>query len=56
MHQFIYNGQSSWDLGLVLSGEDTWVTPVPELEHISVPGRSGDLLLSNRRYGNVELT
>ena len=55
-HQFIYNGQSSRDLGLVLSGEDTWVTPTPELEHISVPGRSGDLLLSNRRYSNVELT
>jgi len=55
-HQFIYNGQSSRDLGLVLSGEDTWITPVPEFEHISVPGRSGDLLLSNHRYGNVEIT
>lgn len=56
MHQFIYNGQSSRDLGLVLSGEDTWVTPIPELEHISVPGRSGDLLLSNHRYSNVPIT
>ena len=55
-HQFIYNGQSSRDLGLVLSGEDTWTTTVPEFEHISVPGRSGDLLLSNHRYSNVPIT
>ena len=47
---------SSRDLGLILSGEDTWVTPVPEFEHIAVPGRSGDLLLSNCRFTNVDVT
>ncbi len=54
--QFIYNGMSSRDLGIVLSGEDTWNTPVPEFEHVSVPGRSGDLLLSNKRFSNVDVT
>ena len=56
MHQFIYNGRSSADFGLILSGEDTWKKAVPELERTAIPGRNGDLLLSNRRYGNVSLT
>ena len=56
MHQFIYNGRSSADSGLILSGEDTWKKAVPELERTAIPGRNGDLLLSNRRYGNVSLT
>ena len=50
MHQFIYNGRSSADFGLILSGEDTWKKAVPELERTAIPGRNGDLLLSNRRY------
>ena len=29
---------------------------MPELERTAIPGRNGDLLLSNRRYGNVSLT
>ena len=56
MHQFIYNGRSSADFGLILSGEDTGKKAVPELERTAIPGRNGDLLLSNRRYGNVSLT
>ena len=34
MHQFICSGQSGRELSLVLSGEDTWATPAPELERI----------------------
>lgn len=56
MHQFIYNGRSSHDFSLILSGEDTWRKTVPDLERTSIPGRNGDLLLSNRRYSNVDLT
>ena len=55
MHQFIYNGRNSADFNLVLSGEDTWKKPLPDIERMQIPGRNGDLLLSNKRYGNVEI-
>lgn len=55
MHQFLYNGRSSQDFGLVLSGEDTWRKAVPDLDRTSIPGRNGDLLLSNQRYSNVNI-
>ncbi|MBQ9662745.1 MAG: hypothetical protein IJV40_06300 [Oscillospiraceae bacterium] len=56
MHRFIYNGKNSRDLGLVLSGEDVWKSAVPDLEFKSIPGRNGDLLISNNRFSNVEIT
>ena len=55
MHQFIYNGRNSADFTLVLSGEDTWKKPLPDIERMQIQGRNGDLLLSNKRYGNVEI-
>ena len=55
-HRFIYNGKNSRDLGLVLSGEDVWKTAVPDLEFTSIPGHNGDLLISNNRYKNVDIT
>lgn len=55
MHIFIYNGRSSSDFGLVLSGEDTWKKPLYDYERIQIPGRNGDLILSNKRYNNVEI-
>ena len=55
MHQFIYNGKSSQEFGLVLSGEDVWASAVPDLEWTSIPGRNGDLLMNNHRYKNVEI-
>lgn len=56
MHKFLYNGRSSQDFSLILSGEDVWKKAVPDLERTEIPGRNGDLLLSNQRYKNVELT
>ena len=55
-HIFIYNGRSSADFNLVLSGEDTWKKSMPDVERTQIPGRNGDLLLSNHRYSNVEIT
>ena len=55
MHIFIYNGRSSADFGLVLSGEDTWKKPLPDFERRQIPGRNGDLILSNKRYANVDI-
>ena len=56
MHIFIYNGKSSADFGLVISGEDTWKKPAPDVETVSVPGRNGDVIISNNRYNNIDIT
>ena len=56
MHIFLYNGRSSSGFGLVLSGEDTWKKPLPDFERRQIPGRNGDLILSNKRYNNVDIT
>ncbi len=56
MHTFIYNNRKSQDFNLILSGEDTWKKPMPDVERMQIPGRNGDLLLSNHRYGNVSIT
>ena len=56
MHRFIYNGRSSADFNLILSGEDTWKKPMPDMERMQIPGRNGDLILSNNRYSNVQIT
>lgn len=55
MHIFIYNGKSSSEFGLVLSGEDTWKKPLPDFEKVQIPGRNGDLILSNKRYNNIDI-
>ena len=56
MHTFTYNGHSSDEYNLVVSGEDTWKKAMPDTERIQIPGRNGDLILSNHRYNNVEIT
>lgn len=56
MHTFVYNGKKSQDFSLVLSGEDTWKKSMPDVERMQIPGRNGDLLLSNHRYSNTALT
>ena len=55
-HEFIYNGMNSKDYGLVISGEDTWTRPQPDVTRISVPGRNGDLIQLGNRYQNVDIT
>lgn len=54
-HILTYNGRSTLDFGVHISGEDTWKTAAPDLERISIPGRSGDLVAFNKRYKNVEI-
>ena len=41
---------------MYVSGENAWAKPAPEYEHVSVPGRSGDVLLYNGRYSNIDIT
>ena len=55
-HEFVYNGMKSSDYGLIISGEDTWKRPQPDITRISVPGRNGDLIQLGNRYLNVDIS
>ena len=55
-NMFIFNGRSSEDFGLILSGIGTFASTSRDISSVSVPGRNGDLLIDNGRYHNVELT
>lgn len=53
---FTFNGQSSLDFGVTISGGGTFDSPARSMEAVSVPGRNGDLMVDNGRYDNVEIT
>lgn len=52
----VFNGQKSTDLGIYLLNTRTFPGSSPELTFVSVPGRSGDLIVSNKRFVNYEDT
>ena len=41
---------------VVVSGESAYNGAIPSIETVEVPGRNGDLVYSNRRYNNLELS
>ena len=45
MKSFTFNGQSSPDFGLIISGKDIYSAPAPDVSFVSVPGRDGDVLI-----------
>ena len=51
---FIFDGVDSRKFDCVVFEADTFSSPVKEYGVASIPGRSGDLLLSNRRFQNVQ--
>ena len=56
MNFFVYDGKNSQELGLLISGEKTYNSPSRDVTTVSIPGRSGDLIIDNRRYNNVEIS
>lgn len=50
---FFYDGKSCMDYGIIWTGARTEDAPERDLEFVSVPGRSGDLIRDNGRYSNV---
>ena len=42
--------------GVVPTLTDTFEAAEPDIEYISVPGRSGDLIMSNDRFSNIEIS
>lgn len=51
---FIFNGKSSKDFGVYISGLNTFGAPERDVETISIAGRNGDLTLDNGRYKNID--
>ena len=51
-----FNGVSSEDFGLFISGRGTYTAPVREREFIDVPGRNGQLTIDSGRFSNIDVT
>ena len=51
-----YNGKSSRDFNVCISGTGIYETPSREVESISIPGRNGDLHIEADKYSNVNIT
>lgn len=51
----VYNGESSLDHNVYVSGDQSFDAPEKEINRVSIPGRNGDLLISTGRYKNTTL-
>lgn len=52
---FYFDGVSSLEYGIVLTGAEPEAAPQRDIESITVPGRNGGLLRDNGRFDNVEV-
>ena len=55
-HFFVFNGESSADFGVWISGGGTYNAPARDVTVQSVPGRNGVVTFDNGRYENITLT
>lgn len=55
MNFFTYNGKSSRDFGIFISGEGTFGGPERDVTLYDVPGRNGSLLVDNGRFKNITI-
>ncbi len=54
INQFSYNGKRSYDdMGLIITEAPAFSIPERDVDIISIPGRSGDLIKDNGRYKNI---
>jgi len=53
---FSFNGVSSADFHMLVSGYGTYDAPQRDITMLTVAGRSGDLTLDNGRFENVDVT
>lgn len=54
MRQFIFNGRSSKEFHIGISGTRTFGAPGRDTESIIIPGKNGELTIDNGRYHNQE--
>lgn len=50
---FTFNGINSTDYGIYISGSGTFNAPEMDITTIEIPGRNGDLTISNNRFKNI---
>jgi len=55
MHTFTFNGKSTEDFNVRVSGEATWGKPAPIYERVTVPGRNGEIVIHTGAYENVPI-
>lgn len=55
VNSITFNGVNSLTYDMYVSGNQTFNSAAKEYEKVSVPGRSGDLLLFNKRFQNVDV-
>lgn len=55
-HDIFFNGKSLADYGVHVSGDGVFNSPEKDYESVEVPGRNGDLHISNERFKNVDVT
>lgn len=53
---FTYNGISSENFGLHIESKDIYSAPEYDVDFNSIPGRNGDLLISNSRFNNLKVS
>lgn len=51
----IYNGIRSKDYGVYIDGAGAFSAPSRDTEHITIPGKNGDVIIDNGRYSNRSL-
>lgn len=56
IHTLTYNGTKSSDLGVFVTGSGSFDAAEFDVDKYEIPGRNGDLILSNDRYKNIEIT
>ncbi len=56
MNYFIWGGVNSFDMGLRIQSKNVFSSPKRDLNFQSVNGRNGDLIVSNNRYENVDVS
>lgn len=56
INSLTYNGTKSTDLGVYVTGSGSFDAAEFDVDKYEIPGRNGDLILSNNRYKNVEIT
>lgn len=53
---FMFDGKSSRDFEVWISGDGTFKAPEKDVEIVSVPGRNGDLTIDHNRFFNIDIT
>lgn len=56
MHYFTFNGTNSYEYGLFVNAVSAFNAPQWNVDTVAVPGRNGDLILSNNRMNNIVIS